>query len=68
MLLLVHHGGVSRDVANLFDANGIAGVVLVLKHLGIISGSIESFNFVLPPRPETLERAVEVLEAAGAVG
>ncbi|KAG0529147.1 hypothetical protein BDA96_05G073200 [Sorghum bicolor] len=50
------------------DANGIAGVVLVLKHLGIISGSIESFNFVLPPRPETLERAVEVLEAAGAVG
>lgn len=50
------------------DVNSLAGVVLVLKDLGIISGSVGSFNFVVPPRQETLRWAVEALEAAGAVG
>nr|CAB3491182.1 unnamed protein product [Digitaria exilis] len=44
-------------------------VVLVLKDLGIARGhAVESFDFVLAPRPETFDRALAALVEAGALG
>ncbi|CAO2145889.1 unnamed protein product [Urochloa humidicola] len=52
------------------DVDSLAGIVLVLKDLGIASSGngVESFDLVLPPRPETLRRALVALVAADAVG
>ncbi|KAF8730902.1 hypothetical protein HU200_016774 [Digitaria exilis] len=50
------------------DVDSLAGIVLVLKDLGIISRNVENFGFVLPPRHEMLQRAVAPLVAAGMVG
>ncbi|CAN6374580.1 unnamed protein product [Urochloa humidicola] len=52
------------------DVDCLAGIVLVLKDLGIAGGGndVESFDLIIPPRPETLQRALAALVAAGAVG
>ncbi|CAL4994453.1 unnamed protein product [Urochloa decumbens] len=51
------------------DVDSLASIVLVLKDLGIAGGNgVEGFEFMLPPRPEMLRRAVAVLVAADAVG
>ncbi|KAF8711230.1 hypothetical protein HU200_029247 [Digitaria exilis] len=50
------------------DVDSLAAMVLVLKDLGITSGDVENFGFVLPPRPETLQKALAALVAAGMVG
>ncbi|CAO2148096.1 unnamed protein product [Urochloa humidicola] len=52
------------------DVDSLAGIALVLKDLGIARGGndVESFDLVLPPRPETLRSALAVLVASGAMG
>lgn len=61
--------GCSPLRTNTDDVDRLAAVVLVLKDLGIARGhAVESFDFVLAPRPETFDRALAALVEAGALG